>query len=112
MTDSVSGCRKTLDLSAKIAYENFCNSADLPVNPPSQSEFSRAATESIILFQRGQMRESGQRLSLFNQSGSRKYLNAAERWRFIEAAQCAPLSARHFCLTLGFSGARISEVLA
>jgi integrase/recombinase XerD len=58
------------------------------------------------------MRESSQSLSLFNRSGSRKYLNTAERWRFIAAAREAPMKARHFCLTLGYSGARISEVLA
>src|SRR5580658_5096283 len=51
-------------------------------------------------------------LSLFGQSGSRKYLNAAERRRFIEAARDAPPNIRLFCLTLGWSGARISEVLA
>ena len=51
-------------------------------------------------------------LSLFGQSGSRKYLNAAERQRFIEAARRAPTKIRLFCLTLGWSGARISEVLA
>ena len=51
-------------------------------------------------------------LSLFGQSGNRKYLNAAERRRFIEAAQRAPPKIRLFCLTLRWSGARISEVLA
>ena len=51
-------------------------------------------------------------LSLFGQSGSRKYLNAAERRRFIEAARAAPPKIRLFCLMLGWSGARISEVLA
>jgi integrase len=51
-------------------------------------------------------------LSLFGQSGNRKYLNAAERQRFIEAAQCAPLKVRLFCLVLRWSGGRISEVLA
>lgn len=51
-------------------------------------------------------------LSLFGLSGSRKYLNAAERLRFIEAARLAPPAIRLFCLTLGWSGARISEVLA
>jgi len=51
-------------------------------------------------------------LSLFGQSGSRKYLNAAERRRFIEAADCAPPKIRLLCLTLAWSGARISEVLA
>jgi integrase/recombinase XerD len=51
-------------------------------------------------------------LGLFGSYGNRKYLNAAERQRFIQAAQRAPLKARHFCLTLGYSGGRISEVLA
>jgi integrase/recombinase XerD len=51
-------------------------------------------------------------LSLFNPSGSRKYLNAAERQRFIEAAAFAEPEVRLFCLILRWSGARISEVLA
>jgi integrase/recombinase XerD len=51
-------------------------------------------------------------LSLFGQSGSRKYLNAAERRRFFKAVQRAEPSTRLFCLVLGWSGARISEVLA
>jgi len=50
--------------------------------------------------------------SLFVPSGSRKYLNAAERRRFIESAQQLPPRAGLFCLTLAWSGARISEVLA
>ena len=51
-------------------------------------------------------------LSLFGFYGNRKYLNAAERRRFIESAQQLPPKAQSFCLTLGFSGARVSEVLA
>ena len=51
-------------------------------------------------------------LSLFGPSGNRKYLNAAERRRFVEAARRAPPKIRLFCLTLRWSGARISEVLA
>jgi integrase/recombinase XerD len=51
-------------------------------------------------------------LSLFGLYGNRKYLNAAERQRFIEAAHRAPPKVRQFCLTLGYSGGRISEVLA
>ncbi len=51
-------------------------------------------------------------LSLFGQSGSRKYLNAVERQRFIEAAQRALPKVRLFCLVLRWSGGRISEVLA
>jgi integrase/recombinase XerD len=50
--------------------------------------------------------------SLFVQSGDRKYLNAAERRRFLESAQRLPPSERMFCLTLAWSGARISEILA
>lgn len=51
-------------------------------------------------------------LSLFCQSGSRKYLNAAERRRFLESAQQLPPPERLFCQVLALSGARISEVLA
>ncbi len=50
--------------------------------------------------------------SLFSHSGSRKYLNAAEHRRFIDAARNALPKIRLFCLTLRWSGARISEVLA
>ncbi len=50
--------------------------------------------------------------TLFGPSGSRKYLNAAERRRFIKAASNADPTTCLFCLMLGWSGARISEVLA
>ncbi len=50
-------------------------------------------------------------LSLFGPFGNRKYLNAAERRRFIEATRRAPPKIRLFCLMLRWSGARISEVL-
>jgi integrase/recombinase XerD len=51
-------------------------------------------------------------MSLYGPTGGRKYLNAAERRRFIKAAQRAPGAVRLFCLVLGWSGGRISEVLA
>src|SRR3984893_17320725 len=51
-------------------------------------------------------------MSLYGPSGARKYLNAAERRRFIKAADCAEPETRLFCLVLGWSGGRISEVLA
>jgi integrase/recombinase XerD len=51
-------------------------------------------------------------LSLFGQSGRRKYLNTAERQRFLESAQQLPPPERLFCHVLAWSGARISEVLA
>ena len=50
--------------------------------------------------------------SLFGPSGNRKYLNAAERRRFLESAEGLLPADRLFCLVLAFSGARISEVLA
>jgi integrase len=52
------------------------------------------------------------RASLYGPSGERKYLNAAERRRFIQAARRAPPEVRLFCLVLHWSGGRISEVLA
>jgi integrase/recombinase XerD len=51
-------------------------------------------------------------LTLFAANGGRKYLNAAERRRFVRAAYTAPVEIRLFCLTLCLTGARISEVLA
>jgi integrase len=51
-------------------------------------------------------------MSLYGPTGGRKYLNAAERRRFIKAAHRAAPAVRLFCLVLGWSGGRISEVLA
>ncbi|MHB8270229.1 tyrosine-type recombinase/integrase [Bradyrhizobium sp.] len=50
--------------------------------------------------------------SLYGSTGGRKYLNAAERRRFIKAARRAPLDVQLFCLVLSLSGGRISEILA
>lgn len=41
-----------------------------------------------------------------------EHLNAVERRRFVEVARLAPAKIYLFCLTLGWSGACISEVLA
>lgn len=51
-------------------------------------------------------------VSLFDLRGKRKYLTPAERKAFIRAAERMPLSVRTFLLTLAYTGARISEVLA
>ena len=51
-------------------------------------------------------------MSLYGPTGGRKYLNAAERQRFIEAARHASPEVRLFCSMLRWSGGRISEVLA
>ena len=51
-------------------------------------------------------------MSLYSSTGDRKYLNAAERRRFQKAAHLSDPATRLFCLVLGWTGARISEVLA
>jgi integrase len=50
--------------------------------------------------------------SLHTPSGARKYLTADERGRFVAAANSAPPALRSFCLTLAWTGCRISEALA
>ena len=49
---------------------------------------------------------------LYGVRGERKYLTSAERGRFLASAAGLRISDRLFCLTLAWSGARISEVLA
>jgi integrase/recombinase XerD len=51
-------------------------------------------------------------MSLYGSAGERKYLNAAERLRFVSSAHGADAETRLFCLVLRWSGGRISEVLA
>jgi site-specific recombinase XerD len=50
--------------------------------------------------------------ALFDQRGNRKYLIARERLAFVHAASRERDAISTFCLTLAFTGARISEVLA
>ena len=50
--------------------------------------------------------------SLFDQAGRRKYLTARERFAFAREAYRQGGEVATFCLTLAFTGARISEVLA
>ena len=49
---------------------------------------------------------------LYDQQGNRKYLTKSERQAFIDAAKRAAPEIETFCLTLAYTGARISEVLA
>jgi integrase len=51
-------------------------------------------------------------MGLYASHGGRKYLNAAERERFLKAAKGAPSRVRLFCYVLLWSGSRISEALA
>jgi integrase/recombinase XerD len=51
--------------------------------------------------------------SLYTAAGQRKYLTAAERARFMETALACPRAdLRTLCLTLAYTGCRISEALA
>jgi integrase/recombinase XerD len=75
-------------------------------------ELSGAATEWHSVSAEEAMRRAFFGLSLFTDYGNRKYLNAAERSRFIAAARCGAPETGLFCQTLGWTGARISEVLA
>jgi integrase/recombinase XerD len=51
--------------------------------------------------------------SLYTATGQRKYLTAAERTRFMETALACPRAdLRTLCLTLAYTGCRISEALA
>ena len=50
--------------------------------------------------------------ALFDHVGNRKYLVAKERLAFVRAASIKSEPVATFCLTLAFSGARISEVMA
>src|SRR5216683_2954325 len=58
--------------------------------------------------------ESGKTLyfMLYDQYGNRKYLTRSERQAFIDAARRSTPEIETFCLTLAYTGARISEVLA
>jgi len=48
---------------------------------------------------------------LYDGAGRRKYLTAAERNAFLRVARTLPDEHRTFCLTLAYTGARISEAL-
>lgn len=49
---------------------------------------------------------------LFDHNGSRKYLTPKERRAFIEACEACSPQVQTLCLTLAFTGCRISEALA
>jgi integrase len=57
-------------------------------------------------------RNPTQTASLYTRAGRRKYLTHAERQRFLDAAQrCPRFEVRMLCLTLAYTGCRISEAL-
>ena len=78
----------------------FC-SRRIPVVNPSCSQ--NLSATGLVPFMSG---------SLFDAKGNRKYLTARERLAFVCAASKKPAAISTFCLTMAFTGARISEVLA
>lgn len=48
---------------------------------------------------------------IYDQAGQRKYINSAERERFLKAADREPLHVTALCYLLCFTGCRISEAL-
>ena len=61
---------------------------------------------------RNPSRHQGGEASLYAANGSRKYLNATERQRVLAAMRTLPAERALFALTLAWTGARVSEVLA
>lgn len=55
---------------------------------------------------------SGITFRLYDPAGQRKYLTAEERTAFLKAAESADRQARTLCMTLAYTGCRISEALA
>ena len=50
--------------------------------------------------------------SAYDRDGRRKYLTPAEGRQFLKAARCLPQTKALFCLTLYYTGMRVSEALA
>jgi len=59
-----------------------------------------------------QQRRSKAEVGLYAVNGARKYLNERERRRVLIAMQALPADRASFALTLAWTGARVSEVLA
>ena len=57
-------------------------------------------------------RDFADHLSLYATDGARKYLNRDERQRVLAAVEQLPIDRALFALTLAWTGARVSEVLA
>ena len=51
-------------------------------------------------------------MRIYTAEGARKYLTAGERDLFLRAAERADRQARTLCMTIAFSGCRLSEALA
>jgi integrase/recombinase XerD len=56
--------------------------------------------------------EGWDRWQVLDEAGRRKYLNGAERTRFLGAADCLAPPMRALCHVLAYAGCRVSEALA
>jgi integrase/recombinase XerD len=89
-----------MDQGSREQYAVFCSRLFSPVN------------RATSLFYVKKARTTAMTQRLFDQTGNRKYLVARERLAFARAACAEGGKIGTFCLTLAFTGARISEVLA
>jgi len=71
----------------------------------------RVNENSTCTFSKGASGNSAVSL-LYDGRGNRKYLTLAERSAFLSAAGQMPPEVQTFCLTLAYTGARVSEILA
>lgn len=84
-------------------------------NPAKPLAFLGATVLATLLHKpASQKAEAGRpgapgRMTLYSAAGGRKYLNAAERRRFLATLDHLPASERLFCLVLMWSGPRVSE---
>ncbi len=82
-----------------------------PLLPKRQVAKSRPAVTKI---DRPEERpdHASQGMSLFDATGARKYLTAAERAIFLRMAEREDRQVRTLCMTLAYAGCRLSEALA
>src|SRR5262249_10198740 len=106
-------CLINVDFVDKSSYPRLICCCQLSCNTLNEWRFPWCNTIGHSVSPEVSMRDRAHAgWSLYSSSGRRKYLNAAERRRFANAARDADSATRLFCLVLGCSGARISEVLA
>jgi integrase/recombinase XerD len=82
-----------------------------PLLPKRQVAKSRPAVTKIDRPE-GRPDHASQGMSLFDATGARKYLTAAERAIFLRVAEREDRQVRTLCMTLAYAGCRLSEALA
>lgn len=90
---------------SEFGVNRIAHSVHFTDNPLRTGRFSMPATAIR------RDRPGRAKLSLYSASGERKYINAEERQRFLEAAGESDPLTRSLCLTLVYTGCRLSEAL-